>query len=139
MYCTVTVSPAVTGVPEPFLRSTTCNDVGGGPIGMSTLGAPAGSGSASATHGLPAADAIVEVVLVAIVVVVVAAVLESDPGLLSTMNTPAITTTAATVSALRSTRRRRLARAAMARSAAARAWCPAFCRSRFSVPIGAGR
>ena len=48
---------AVTGAPSPSFRSLTTSCVGCGPTSTGTSGAPIGSGSETATHGLPAADA----------------------------------------------------------------------------------
>src|SRR6478735_8377542 len=56
MYWTVISSPRAAGVPEPTVRSSEVSDAGGSPTGTGTSGAPAGSVSSNATHGLPSAD-----------------------------------------------------------------------------------
>jgi hypothetical protein len=72
---------AVTTAPVPIFRSFLTNDVGGGPVGMGTAGAPDGSGSETATHGFPRADAtsVVGLVRANVGVVEVALPLPLDP------------------------------------------------------------
>ena len=70
---------AATTAPSPTFRSFFTNAVGGGPISTGTFGAPFGSGSATATQGLPFTELAARVVEDATVELVVESVLSLLP------------------------------------------------------------